>query len=111
MEPFRPSIPASIPVPAGATGTTDVTVQQVGGNSALDTQPDARANPPANPAAAADPAAATPAPAAAAASPTASEPAAQAPQPLPSNRQPVPVKGKAPKLKKVKTPKPEKSKK
>jgi outer membrane protein assembly factor BamD len=109
MEPFRPSIPASVPVPVGATGTTDVTVQQVGGNSALDTQPDARSNPPANPAAA--PAAATPATPAAAASPAASEPAAQAPQPLPQNRQPVPVKGKAPKLKKVKTPKPEKSKK
>ena len=108
MEPFRPSIPASVPVPVGATGTTDVTVQQVGGTSALDTQPDARANPPKSPAAA-PPGGAPAAETAAAPSPAASTPAAQTPQPLPSNRQPI--KGKAPKIKKVKTPKPEKSKK
>lgn len=109
MEPFRPSIPASVPVPLGGTGTTDVTVQQVpgGGNSALDTQPDARANPPktdgaspAAPAAAATPAASTPA--------ATSTPAAQTPETLPSNRQPV--KGKAPKAKKPKAEKTEKKK-
>jgi len=112
MEPFRPSIPASVPVPLGATGTTDVTVQQVpgGGNAALDTQPDARANPPAaKPEGAAPDAAAAPATPPAATTPAA--PAAEANQPLPSNRQPVPVKGKTPKLKKVKTPKPEKTEK
>ena len=44
MEPLRPTIPASVPIP-GETGvgfTGDVSVQQVGPNSALDTQPDAR---------------------------------------------------------------------
>jgi outer membrane protein assembly factor BamD len=48
MEPMRPTIPANVPVPAGAagTGTTDVTVQAVSGPSAIDTQPDARLNPP-----------------------------------------------------------------
>jgi len=44
MEPLRPTIPASVPLPAEAGGgfQGDVTVQQVGANSALDTQPDAR---------------------------------------------------------------------
>jgi outer membrane protein assembly factor BamD len=43
MEPLRPTIPASVPLPAEAGGFQgDVTVQQVGANSALDTQPDAR---------------------------------------------------------------------
>jgi hypothetical protein len=45
MEPLRPTIPASVPIPgeAGAAGFQgDVSVQQVGPNSALDTQPDAR---------------------------------------------------------------------
>jgi outer membrane protein assembly factor BamD len=44
MEPLRPTIPVTVPVPAEAGGFQgDVTVQQVGeGNSALDTQPDAR---------------------------------------------------------------------
>ena len=116
MEAFRPSIPASVPVPLGATGTTDVTVQQVGANSALDTQPDARANPPsAKPDGAAAPAAAAPAAAApvavapVAATPATATPAASQPQPLPSNRQMV--KGKTPKIKKPKTPKPEKTEK
>jgi outer membrane protein assembly factor BamD len=109
LEAFRPTIPASVPVPIGAAGTTDVTVQQVGNNSALDTQPDARANPPANPGAAPAPAEGTPAATPAAGAPAAADPAAQAPQPLPSNRQPLPAKkGKTPKLKKVKAPKAEK---
>ncbi|MBV9304834.1 MAG: hypothetical protein JOZ45_01760, partial [Acidobacteriaceae bacterium] len=48
----KPTIPVSVPVPAatealnntnsGGTGTTDVSVTQVGSNSALDTNPDAR---------------------------------------------------------------------
>jgi outer membrane protein assembly factor BamD len=45
MEPLRPTIPASVPIPgeAGVAGFQgDVSVQQVGPNSALDTQPDAR---------------------------------------------------------------------
>lgn len=44
MEQQRPTIPVSVPLPAGAEGgfSGDVTVQQVGANSALDTQPDAR---------------------------------------------------------------------
>ena len=44
MEPLRPTIPASVPIPgeAGVGFTGDVAVQQVGANSALDTQPDAR---------------------------------------------------------------------
>jgi outer membrane protein assembly factor BamD len=46
----RPNIPANVPAPAGANAgfTGDVTVAPVtGGNSALDTNPDARATPPA----------------------------------------------------------------
>lgn len=44
MESLRPTIPVSVPLPAGAEGgfQGDVTVQQVGANSALDNQPDAR---------------------------------------------------------------------
>jgi outer membrane protein assembly factor BamD len=50
MTTLNPTVPASVPVPAGATGFQgDVAVTQVSGGSgsALDTQPDARANPPA----------------------------------------------------------------
>lgn len=47
MERSRPTIPASVPTPAAAgTGVTDVTISTPGANSALDTQPDARATPP-----------------------------------------------------------------
>lgn len=57
MEPLRPTIPASVPIPGQTAGgfQGDVTVQQVGANSALDTQPDARrtaTNPDGTPAAA-----------------------------------------------------------
>ena len=46
MATLRPTIPASVPLPAGATtGVTDVSAEQVTGASALDTQPDARQNP------------------------------------------------------------------
>ncbi len=49
MTTMRPTIPVSVPPPAGSTGFSgDVTVNPVGaaGSSAIDTQPDARANPP-----------------------------------------------------------------
>ncbi len=46
MTTLNPTIPASVPIPAGAAGVTDVTAQTVSGPSALDTQPDARRNPP-----------------------------------------------------------------
>lgn len=43
------SIPASVPVPTGSAGFSgDVTVAPIAGSSALDTHPDARANPPAS---------------------------------------------------------------
>ena len=45
MTTLNPTVPASVPIPAGATGVTDVTLQTVTGTSALDTQPDARLNP------------------------------------------------------------------
>jgi outer membrane protein assembly factor BamD len=51
MTALRPATPASVPLSNGEAGTsTDVTVSTVpgGGTSALDTQPDARQNPPTN---------------------------------------------------------------
>jgi outer membrane protein assembly factor BamD len=45
------SIPASVPVPAGTPGVTDVTAAPVTDPTALDTKPDARLNPPGSPAA------------------------------------------------------------
>src|SRR5579883_1478220 len=50
MTPVKPAIPPSVPQTAAAgsnTFTGDVTATTVSGPSALDTQPDARANPPA----------------------------------------------------------------
>jgi outer membrane protein assembly factor BamD len=48
MSNLRPSVPPLVPQPAGATGFTgDVTATAVGDSSALDSKPDARANPPA----------------------------------------------------------------
>lgn len=41
-----PTIPASVPAPTTADGVTDVTVSTVNDSSQLDSQPDARANPP-----------------------------------------------------------------
>jgi hypothetical protein len=75
MTNLRPSIPPLVPQPAGAGGTFngEVTATPVGNSTALDTKPDARANPPA-PGDATAPAAATPA----AATPTAATPAAAA---------------------------------
>ena len=62
MTTLRPTVPVSVPQPAGAPGFTgDVTVSQPTDTSALDTKPDARANPPAG--ANATPAGAQPAPA------------------------------------------------
>ena len=64
MTTMRPSVPPLVPQPAGAgTGFNgDVTATTVGNSTALDTKPDARANPPAQgDAPAATPAAASPA--------------------------------------------------
>lgn len=46
MERGSPTIPASVPIPAEAGGVTDVTVSTVSDPAALDSRPDARANPP-----------------------------------------------------------------
>jgi len=75
MTNLRPSVPPLVPQPAGAGGgfNGEVTATSVGNSTALDTKPDARANPPADSAA---PAAATPA--AAVAKPAADQPAADA---------------------------------
>jgi outer membrane protein assembly factor BamD len=49
MTTMRPTVPVSVPPPAGATGFSgDVTVSTAGNSNAIDTQPDARANPPAS---------------------------------------------------------------
>ena len=54
METLRPTVPASVPLPADATGFSgDVSAQTVSGRSALDSAPDARQNPNATGAAAA----------------------------------------------------------
>ena len=93
MTPMRPAIPVSVPVVAGAAvgGTTDVTVQQVGNTSALDTNPDARQIQPAVPGATANPDG----------TPKAAAPAVVN-DPLPVNRQsPVGKSKKAPKTPKA----------
>ncbi len=103
MTTVQPTVPASVPLPAGAAGgfSGDVTVSQVGPNSALDTKPDARMG--GHPAAAADPAAPAAAkPASTGNSAQAGEapqsaqtaPAAQANEPLPVNHPMVPAKAK-----------------
>jgi len=111
----RPSIPVSVPVPAGAAGgVSDVGGTVLTGASALDTKPDARqsvenqaaaaaAAPP--PAEAAKPEEVKPEEAKPEATPAAGPLNNAAQQSLPSNRQPAP----AAKGKKVKTPKPPKS--
>jgi outer membrane protein assembly factor BamD len=78
MTSLRPSIPVSVPpATAGATGVSaDVTVAPVTDSTALDTQPDARQNPPAPEAAA----------------PAAPQLELGVQPSLPSNRQPVPAK-------------------
>ena len=102
----RPSIPVSVPVPAGAAGgVSDVGGTVITGKSDLDSKPDARQSVQ-NQAAAATTDGAKPE----AAKPEEAVPAGAlatdaAQQALPSNRQPVPA-GKG---KKVKTPKPPKS--
>jgi outer membrane protein assembly factor BamD len=82
MTTMRPSVPPLVPQPAGAgTGFNGVvTATQVGDSTALDTKPDARANPPAQgeAPAAASPAAASPAGASAA--PAATDASQQASQ-------------------------------
>ncbi len=113
MQTLRPSIPASVPVPAaGGPGFTgDVTVAPITDPTLLETKPDARQNPPAAPSdGSAKPGDVTAAPADATAKPegdTTAQPAAAANtnQQLPTNRQPgKPVKQK--KQKKKTTPAP-----
>ena len=98
MTPMRPAIPVSVPVVAGAAvgGTTDVTVQQVGNTSALDTNPDARQIQPAATNPDGTPVVPT------AALPTAATPAAVVNEALPVNRQaPVGKSKQAPKTPKA----------
>lgn len=113
LTPLRPSIPASVPLPAaGGTGFAgEVTAGPVTDSTILDTQPDARQNrqvatggeaPAASPAAGQGGAAATgsttPSAAAVAVSPG-TEVAAEQPEPLPTNHR---YPAKAPKQKKQK---------
>jgi outer membrane protein assembly factor BamD len=100
MTAMRPTVPASVPLPAGAaTGITDVGASVIGDSNALATQPDARQNPPAaappssETAAPAGQTAPTQTPGTVAAPPPANDVAAQ-PQQLPSNYQPKPQKAK-----------------
>jgi outer membrane protein assembly factor BamD len=82
MTTMRPSVPPLVPQPAGAAGFNgEVTATTVGNSTALDTKPDARANPPAQgDATTATPAAATPAGSTpAAATPAAGQTAASTP--------------------------------
>jgi outer membrane protein assembly factor BamD len=73
MTSLRPTIPVSVPPPASGAGVSaDVTVSTVGDSSALDTQPDARLNPP---------------------KPEGAKAEAQ-PEPLPANRQLTPKQKK-----------------
>ncbi len=97
MTAMRPTIPASVPLPPGAsTGVTDVGASIIGDSNALATQPDARQNPPASTpqpeGQAASPSGQTPAEAAVPAAP--STDAAAQPQQLPSNYQAKPQKAK-----------------
>ncbi len=73
---LRPTTPATVPViaPTPTGGTGDIAIQATGNSTALDNNPDARANPPAAAAAAT-----TPAVGATAAAPAAGAPAAGAP--------------------------------
>jgi outer membrane protein assembly factor BamD len=84
MTTMRPSVPPLVPQAPGASGTFngDVVATPVGNSTALDTKPDARANPPAQGDAAATgtaatPAAATATPAADASQTTATDPKAK----------------------------------
>ena len=91
MASLRPQTPVSVPPPpSGGSGVTaDVTASTVGDSSALDTQPDARQNPP------------SPAAQGAAGNGAAPQaaPAAQSNEPLPTNRQFPKQKTKKPKQK------------
>jgi outer membrane protein assembly factor BamD len=81
MTTLRATVPPLVPQPAAAAGTFngEVSAQPIGNSDALDTKPDARTNPPGQPAAQGDAAAATPASPAAAASTDASKPATDQP--------------------------------
>jgi hypothetical protein len=50
MTAMQPTAPVSIPAPgSGVAATADVTASSVSDSTALDTQPDARQNPPGSP--------------------------------------------------------------
>ena len=74
MTTMNPTIPASVPLPAGAAGINDVSATVTTNGSSLDNQPDARQNP-----------AATGKPTDSGATPAASTPAPQNNEPLPVN--------------------------
>ena len=100
----KQSIPVSVPVPAGAPGFTgDVTVAPVGGNSALDTQPDARTGVPATGAAGSASPAGTPAGGGATGTPAAGTPASATTATTPGQQAVDTPDPKAKKKKKTKT--------
>ncbi len=94
MTAMRPTVPASVPLPPGAsTGVTDVGASIIGDSNALTTQPDARQNPPAS--TPQPPSQAAPSGGQAPTEPSAAPAGAAAqPQQLPSNYQPKPQKAK-----------------
>ncbi len=49
MEALRPAVPVTVPGSAGGATSAEVTATTVEGPSALDTKPDARTRPPAEP--------------------------------------------------------------
>ena len=102
MTPMKPTIPVSVPVPAAVTGTSEVGGEVLGGNkTALDTQPDARANTPAA-GTAVTPDAAKPAEGATATTPVATPGATNLPSNYDGKNTKKPKKEKTPK--KVKLP-------
>ena len=97
MQGLRPTIPVSVPAgAAGVGGINEVNAAVVTDTTALDKNPDARANPPEQAAAAAPTEAATP-----------GTPAAQAQAPLPTNHAVTPKKQKKAKKSKQQTPAPD----
>lgn len=101
MTGLRPTIPASVPTPAGAGATgvsADVSVSTVTDSTALDTKPDARQNPPAPESA--NPAAGASSPGTASPDTSQAKPAAASTsQALPTNHQQPPKKKKEKKKK------------
>ena len=84
MDPRRPTIPISVPQTAAGAGVTDVNAAVVTDTSALDKNPDARANPPGQ----------SPAPGTAEGA-AATDSSASQPQVAPPTNHPLPKKKKA----------------